>query len=156
MTDQNDSLPPPSDGAALGRELSAAVVLFHEAVAHRLGLGAADHKALELITRYGPLPAGEIARHTGLNPASVTALVDRLERAGYARRHPDPADRRRVLVAAEGQATGLAPIFAELGREMAEMMTRYDEGELAVIADWATRTADVLRRQTRRLHDESD
>src|SRR5262245_33252986 len=85
-------------GADLGWELSTAVVLFHEAVAARLGLSAADHRALGLISRSGAVTAGELAQRTGLSPGAVTGLVDRLEQGGHVRRTRDPADRRRVLV----------------------------------------------------------
>src|SRR5699024_4194273 len=63
-------------------DLSTAVVLFHEAIAQRLGLSAADLKALGLIMRDGPLTAGALAQRTGLTPGAVTGLVDRLEHAG--------------------------------------------------------------------------
>jgi DNA-binding transcriptional ArsR family regulator len=140
------------DGASMGRELSTAVVLFHEAVARRLGLSAVDHKALGVITRSGGLPAGALAAELGMNASAVTALISRLERAGYARRVPDPGDRRRVLVEADpGNRPDLGGIFADLGREMNAFMTRYDERELAAIADYVTRTIQVLRAQTERL-----
>jgi DNA-binding MarR family transcriptional regulator len=49
-------------------------------------------------TGRGAQTAGAIARRTGLTPASVTGLLDRLERKGFARRHRHGADGRRVLV----------------------------------------------------------
>ncbi|TDD45863.1 MarR family transcriptional regulator [Nonomuraea terrae] len=140
------------DGAELGRELSTAVVLFHEAVARRLGLNAADHKALSIITRNGPLPAGALAAELRLGASAITALVDRLERAGYVRRVPDPGDRRRVLICAETSGTpDLGAIFADLGREMSALMTKYDERELTAIADYVVNTIAVLKAQTARL-----
>ncbi|MFD0591918.1 hypothetical protein ACFQZ4_04560 [Catellatospora coxensis] len=60
----------------LGWELSTASVLFHEAVARRLGLTAVEHKALGMIVRGGPLPAGALARSCrsarARSPASST------------------------------------------------------------------------------------
>lgn len=143
------------DGAALGRELSTAVVLFHEAVGQRLGLSAADLKALGIILRTGPLTAGMLARHTGLTAGAVTGLVDRLERAGYVRRVPDTADRRRVLVSpVADRPTDLGRIFERLGSEMSAFMARYDEQQIVTIVDYVSRTTEVLRAQTRRLSDE--
>jgi DNA-binding MarR family transcriptional regulator len=144
------------DGAELGWELSTAVVLFHEAIAQRLGLSAVEHKALSLITRHGPLTAGALAQQTGLTSGAVTGLVDRLERAGYVRRTQDPGDRRRILVAAiPDRRPDLGGVFAELGQEMAEFLATYDERELAAIGDWITNTIKALRTQTRRLTDEA-
>jgi DNA-binding MarR family transcriptional regulator len=127
------------------------MVLFHEAVGAKLGLSAADHKALGLITRHGPLTAGELAHRTGLSPGAVTALADRLERGGHARRVPDPGDRRRVLLAAATPPPGVAEIFAELRREMGAVMSRYDAAQIATILDYAAATTEVLRRLTGRL-----
>jgi len=81
-----------------GRAQSAATVMFHTAVAARQGLSATEEKALDLLERHGPLTAGELARHSGLAPASVTGLINRLERKGFARRVRNPNDRRSVLV----------------------------------------------------------
>jgi DNA-binding Lrp family transcriptional regulator len=140
-------------GAELGWELSTAVVLFHEAVAERLGLSAADHRALGLIARAGALTAGELAQRTGLSPGAVTGLVDRLESAGYVRRTRDPADRRRVVVepVAAPDRPDLSGIFAELAAAMSGLVEDYDAHQAWAIQDYLVRTIAVLREQTRRL-----
>lgn len=139
------------DAAEWGRRLSTAVVMFHEAVGQRLGLSAADQRALALIRREAPLTAGHLAELTGLTPGAVTGLIDRLQRAGLVQRVPDPADRRRVLVAPVAGPPVDADAFAELGRDMAAVMAKYDARERAVIADYVQNTIEVLERQTRRL-----
>ena len=140
------------DGDTLGWELSNAVVMFHEAVGSRLGLSAADHKALGIVLREGPLTSGALAERTGLSGGAVTGLVDRLERAGHVERLADPRDRRRVLVqAVPRDRSELGPVFAALGERMGEAMAGYDEEQLAVIADFVRRTITVLTEQTRRL-----
>ncbi|MFI6264987.1 MarR family transcriptional regulator [Micromonospora sp. NPDC051006] len=137
-----------------GWELSTAVVLFHEAIARRLGLNAAEHKALGLIVRSGPIPTGTLAPELGVGPTAVTGIVDRLERAGYVRREPDPTDRRRVLLVADESAVpDLSGIFADLGREMTAFMAAYDEREMAAIVDYIENTIRVLRAQTVKLAD---
>jgi DNA-binding MarR family transcriptional regulator len=137
-------------GADLGRELSTAIVMFHEAVGARLGLSASDQRALTLIGKHGPLTAGQLAEHTGLTPGAITGMVDRLERAGLARREPDPSDRRRVRVASTG-AGGQPEVFRELAAATNEIVSRYTESEQRAIADYLARTIDVLRAQTRKL-----
>jgi DNA-binding MarR family transcriptional regulator len=139
---------PEDEGARLGRELSTAVVMFHEAVGAHLGVSAGDQRALTLIGRNGPMSAGALAEKTGLTPGAVTGMIDRLERAGLARREHDPNDRRRVLVTATGD---LPNVFGDLAAAMNDLASRYTEAELLVIADYVTRTIDVLREQTRRL-----
>ena len=146
-----------TSGEALGWELSTAVVSFHEAIARRLGLNAIEHKALGMIVRAGPLPVGALAPRLGVGASAVTGIVDRLERAGYVRRGPDPADRRRVLVAAvPSRVPDLTGVFAELGRQMAAFMARYDERELAVILDYVQNTIRVLQELTARLTEEQE
>ena len=46
----------------------------------------------------GATTAGRLSEITGLTSGAVTRVIDRLEQAGYVRRVPDPADRRRVIV----------------------------------------------------------
>lgn len=135
-------------GEQLGRELSTAVVMFHEAVGAYLGVSAGDQRALTLIGRHGPMSAGELAERTGLTPGAVTGMIDRLERAGLARRDQDAKDRRRVLVTATGHQPD---VFGDLATAMNTLANRYDEKEMRAIADYLTHTIDILREQTRRL-----
>lgn len=139
---------PEDRGARLGRELSTAVVMFHEAVGAHLGVSAGDQRALTFIGRDGPMSAGELAERTGLTPGAVTGMIDRLTRAGLVRREHDEKDRRRVLVTATGHQPD---VFGDLAAAMNDLAARYDEAELGVIADYLTRTVDILREQTRRL-----
>ena len=130
-----------------GRALSTAVVAFHEAVGASLGVTAVDQRALAVIAGAGSVSAGRLAKEIGLTPGAVTGVVDRLERAGLARREPDPDDRRRLVITAVPGAFGDA--FAGLAKAMAELGARYSPEERAVIADWVARTIEVLREQTR-------
>jgi DNA-binding MarR family transcriptional regulator len=71
---------------------------FDEAAASALGLNTTDLRCMDVIQRLGGVSAGELAREAGLTTGAVTSVIDRLERAGYAKRVADPNDRRRVLV----------------------------------------------------------
>lgn len=146
-------------GELMGREFSTAVVMFHQAAADRLGLGAADWKFLDLLDREGPMTAGRMAELTGLTSGAITGVVDRLERAGFARREQDATDRRRVVVqleTAHGREGEIAQIFGSLGRAMGEeTYGRYDEKEQAAIQDFVERTTRVLRQETAKLRQES-
>ncbi|MDO3703552.1 MarR family transcriptional regulator [Micromonospora sp. C28SCA-DRY-2] len=135
-------------GARLGRDLSDAVVLFHEALGSLMGLSAADHKALGIVRREGPMSARELAERTGLTAGAVTGLVDRLVAAGLARRTPDPADRRRVVIEATVPAD--AAVSEAVGRMvagMAEVNSHFTPEQLRVVAEWVERTTAVLREQ---------
>src|SRR5256885_10032592 len=69
-------------------------ILFHQAVADRLGLHVSDLRCLNILLETGPVPAGEIGERTGLTTGAVTRMGDRLGRARYLCRRPDPAERR--------------------------------------------------------------
>ena len=138
--------------AQAGREHSDATVLFHATVARMLELNLTDYKALGVLERLGALSAGDIGRHTGLASASVTNLLDRLERKGFVRRVDDPADRRRVLVeAVREKLSGAERVFASTRQSVARLYDGYSEKELAVIADFLRRNAERLRAETARL-----
>jgi DNA-binding MarR family transcriptional regulator len=150
MTEQSE--PRAAASADWGRRLSTAVVMFHEALGNVLGLTAVDHRALHLIMRNAPLSASSLAQLTGLTPGAVTGMIDRLERAGYVRRGPDPDDRRRILITPLfDQHNRLAEVYGSLGAAMSGFMAKYDERELAVIADYVQHTIDVLEAETRRI-----
>src|SRR3954471_7025134 len=71
---------------------------FGQTVAIRFGLTESDVEALEVLIDTGAATAGRLSELMGLTTGAVTRVIDRLEQAGYVRRVPDPADRRRVIV----------------------------------------------------------
>jgi DNA-binding MarR family transcriptional regulator len=142
--------------AQVGREHSDATVLFHTALARLLDLNPTDYKTMSLLERLGPLSAGELARHTGLASASVTDLIDRLERKGFVRRTSDPADRRRVVIAPIAARLAEARRhFESPARSLAALYRDYGTGELAVIAKFLSRNAERLRAETAKLGQEA-
>lgn len=139
-----------------GRDSSTATIMLHQAVADRLGLHPTDHKCADFLCRGGPLTAGEMAERSGLTTGAVTAVIDRLEAAGYVRREPDPADRRRVIVRpVPHRARQIGRLFEPLAAAMAELCDRYTDGELATILDFMTRSDEVVRRHARWLRRKS-
>jgi DNA-binding MarR family transcriptional regulator len=80
------------------RAAQSAVDQMDDAACRALGINRTDGRCLDIIDREGPVAAGRLAEASGLTTAAVTAVIDRLEQAGYARRVGDPGDRRRVLV----------------------------------------------------------
>jgi DNA-binding MarR family transcriptional regulator len=140
-----------------GRASSVATVMFHTAVAARQGLNATEEKALDLLERSGPLTAGELARQTGLAPASVTGLVTRLERKGFARRVPNPDDRRSVLIEVDAERlyARVAPLFGDWVRSLQELYAGYTDEQLEVVLHFLTEAARRQQEATARLTDEA-
>lgn len=78
------------------RAFMLAVQEFRQAVASALGLTLTDTFAMSYLVVEGPLSAGELSERLGLAASSVTALLDRLERAGIISRERSAEDRRAV------------------------------------------------------------
>ena len=95
------------------RRMSTRTVVFHAAIADRLGLNPSDHKCADLIcNETGPITAGRLAEITGLSTGAITGVVDRLERAGFVSRVADSEDRRRVVFqGTEGRAPDMRHLF---------------------------------------------
>ncbi|MFD9909180.1 MarR family winged helix-turn-helix transcriptional regulator [Streptomyces sp. NPDC059063] len=135
-----------------GRENSAVTVMFHSAIAARQGLNATESKTLDLLERDGPLTAKDLAQRTGLAPASVTGLVDRLENKGFVRRVKHPTDKRRVLVELRKEKlAALAETFEDWGREVGELYEEFTTEELETVIRFLTGAAERQRRAAARL-----
>ncbi len=132
-----------------GRQLSTATIMFHQAIADRLGLNVTDHKCMDLLLMKGPLTAGELAGMTGLTTGAITAVIDRLERAGFARREDDPRDRRRVIVqVVPKRCRDIERLFEPFAATFGELSARYKDEELGVILDFMSRSCEVLHQST--------
>jgi DNA-binding MarR family transcriptional regulator len=128
------------------RENSATTVLFHTTMAERFGLSPTDSKTLDVLSRLGPLTAGDLVEHTGLTSPSVTALIDRLEARGFVRRVRDASDRRKVIIelVPEGVAE-LSAAYNDFGASTEGLWNTYSTQELEVILDFLRRASATLR-----------
>jgi len=108
-----------------------------ETTGRLLGIGRSDGHCMDLLDERGQMTAGMLAEETGLSTGAITAVLDRLEQAGYVQRVRDTQDRRRVLVELTPEATRatweLYGPLAEMGTQLAE---RYSVQELEVILDF--------------------
>jgi DNA-binding MarR family transcriptional regulator len=131
--------------------------LFGQTVAIRFGLTESDIEALEALIDSGASTAGRLSDLTGLTTGAITRVIDRLEQAGYVRRIPDPADRRRVIV--EVVPERIAPVektIARVGDASASVIVGYSEGDLTVINDFLTRMAAIRRDEANALRNSPD
>ena len=125
------------------REVSGLGVLFSNAAAERLGLNPTDLECLGYLGG-GPVSAGALAAATGLTTGAITGVIDRLERAGYARRAPDPSDRRKVLVRETAEARArAAPVFAPIAEATATLLAGYGDAELALLLGFLEKSRDA-------------
>ncbi len=130
------------------RAVTVELDLFAAEFAGRNGLHPTDVRALIHLLDAGragvSATPGWLGAQLGVNSASTTALVDRLERLGLVRRERDTQDRRRVLLAVQDQAVALGwSFFGPLIREMVGAMRSFDEAELDTVRRFLLAMRDV-------------
>ncbi len=128
----------------LARRHSTAAVLYHHAIAERLGLGPTDHKCLDLLREREGITSSELAALTGLTTGAITGVVTRLERAGYLRREPDPHDRRKqLLYAMPERVREIHAVVEPLRRDVTMLLERFDPHQLTAIAEFLAGTTEL-------------
>jgi DNA-binding MarR family transcriptional regulator len=80
------------------RKFIASAIFFNAQAADKVGLSLTDMQMIHVLQLYGPATPGRLATWTGLSTGGVTVALDRLQKAGYIRREPNPADRRSLIV----------------------------------------------------------
>jgi DNA-binding MarR family transcriptional regulator len=122
------------------RNVSGQSVLHSQALAERARVNSTDLECLDLILLRGPVTAGALAEATGLTTGAITGVIDRLERAGYAKRERDDEDRRKVLVRALPLVEKeLVPLTKPMERAANAMLAHYSDDELAFILEFLNR-----------------
>jgi DNA-binding MarR family transcriptional regulator len=140
---------------SLARRHSTAVVLFHHAVAERLGLGPTDHKCLDLLRERGPMAGSDLSAITGLTSGAITGVVARLERAGYLRREPDPQDGRKQILHLALERAHIQNVINPLRKDVAALLENFDTHQLTAIAEFLARTTDLIYRHAALLRAET-
>jgi len=130
------------------RALSTEIDRLDQAAADRYGLNRTDMRALDILGRSGPLAPTALARLLGFTTGGVTTVLDRLEKAGYIRRRPDPGDRRRQLVeTTEATAARDEEVFGDLIRGTRDLLADYTNDELLMISDFLDRVRQLTAAQ---------
>lgn len=131
------------------RELSIQLSLLNHHVGTHLEIRDVDLDCLDLVDRFGPLSPSGLARRAGLHPATMTGILDRLERGGWIVRERDPGDRRAVVVRTRPErGAELLQLYAGMNGAMDKLLAGYDDAELELLQDFLHRTAEAGRNAT--------
>jgi DNA-binding MarR family transcriptional regulator len=135
--------------AELGHEARVSTmwtVLLHNAIASRSGINVTDMQCINLLQLRGPMTPGQIADAMFLTTGgAITAVIDRLEKAGMVRRRRDEEDRRRVIVeaAADGPITELSERFGPVAELYEKLLGTYTDEQLELLLDYLARTNET-------------
>ena len=125
-------------------------VLFRNALGRKVGLNITESECLSFLTIKGTSTPTQIAKYIGLTTGSTTTMLDRLEKAGFIRRKPNPQDRRGVFIEVTEKWTSTAgPLVAGVVQAHAKLIASYSAEELAAITDFLTRFANNVQAQTK-------
>jgi DNA-binding MarR family transcriptional regulator len=134
------------------QELRRQLARLNYRVGSALDLKDVDLDCLDIVSASGPMSPTALARLAGLHPATMTGILDRLERGGWIVRERDPSDRRAVLVRALPDRMGeLLGCYAGMSRSMNKLISSYSDKELETIGDFLERCAEAGREATDEL-----
>lgn len=112
--------------------------LVDEAACRLMGINRTDGRCLDILEQRGQVTAGQLAEEARLTSGAITAVIDRLERMGYARRVPDPGDRRRVLVEPSEKAYQVSgELMGRLGERGFPKAAEYTDEQIELLLDFA-------------------
>jgi DNA-binding MarR family transcriptional regulator len=139
------------DREAIVEEFSTAIRAYQtsndnwdQAMSDHYGINRTDARCIDLIDQAGGMTAGELARAAGLTTGAVTAVIDRLERAGLARRVRDENDRRRVRIEATPKVWEMVePLMGPYLRDAGAILDDYSDEEIARFAEFLRRVVEV-------------
>jgi len=137
---------------AAARHHQRAVDAFDHALVEALGLKRTDGRCVDVVQEHGPMTAGEMARACGLTTGAVTAVIDRLERAGMVQRGPDPTDRRKVIVTITPEAEAqIGRVFAPLVQDSIGEVARLTEAQLETVIRYLERDQALYERHAEQI-----
>jgi DNA-binding MarR family transcriptional regulator len=134
------------------RNLRIELAMLNHRIGDRAALKDADLDCLDVLVRHGSMTPGELSRRTGIHAATMTGILNRLERDGWIVRERVEHDRRAVQLAPVPDR--VREIFGHYGgmdSALDEILGGYSEAELELITDFLQRCTDAGRRATEEL-----
>ena len=138
------------------RQFTGLAASFYRAAAARLGMTVTDLQVMDMLESTGPSTAGQLADLTGLTTGAITGMLNRLEEAGLVRRERDPNDGRRVIVRLERgkeEIHKIGPIFASLGKAWDELVSDYNDEQMAFLLEFLKRSNAMSRKEMIQLQE---
>ena len=114
------------------------------AVARAHGVGVTETRAVDHLQAAGELTPSELGEALSLTSGAVTALIDRLERAGWVTRTPHPGDRRSVVLRLTDRCHELIEdVWASYAEALADAAAELPAAHRAALVRYLDRAADL-------------
>jgi DNA-binding MarR family transcriptional regulator len=131
------------------RKFTRSTLIHQHVIANRMGLHVTDAECIDFLQEMGPSTAGDLAKATRLTTGAITNVIDRLEKAGYVKRSPDPKDRRKVIVSfIPKKHTRTKAQYGALAGAVQELFTTYTEEQLKFLIQHTQALTEIYQTQT--------
>ncbi len=122
------------------RELRIELAVLNHRVGSRIEIKDVDFDCLDIITRHGPITPSALARRMGVHLATMTGILDRLERDGWITRGRVETDRRAVLVrGVPDRQRDIFRLYGPMNKSLDEILESYSDDQIDFIVDFLSR-----------------
>jgi DNA-binding MarR family transcriptional regulator len=136
------------------REMTVQIAVLGLKASEKVGLRDVDLKCFDILVRDGAMSASALARRLGLHPATMTGVLDRLEKGGWITRERDPDDRRAVLITpVRERVSEVFKLFLGVLGEMNEVMEGYDQRQLETVIDFVQHSTKAAQKAAAQMGD---
>jgi DNA-binding MarR family transcriptional regulator len=134
------------------RDMRSQLSMLNHRVGVRLELKDVELNCLDLIARFGPINPSVLARQADIHPATLTGILDRLERGGWITRDRETSDRRGVVVRMlEERSMLVLGLYAGMNSRIEQICADYTPAELELLAGFLQRMAEAGRQASNEL-----
>ena len=139
------------------RELRIELSVLNHRVGSQSEIKDVDFDCLDVITRYGPISPTTLARRIGVHAATMTGILDRLERGGWIVRDRDERDRRAVLVrGVPGKQRDIIELYGGMNSSLDEILDSYSDDQINLVVDFLRRCTQAGQSATDQLAKDPD
>lgn len=131
------------------RDVRVQLSVLNHHIGSRVAVRDTDFDCLDLISIHGPLSPSALAKLAGVRPATMTGILDRLERGGWIARDRDSTDRRAVLLRVlPDRDAEVLDLYSGMNGRLDRICSDYDDTQLDAIVTFLRRVQDAGAAET--------